>query len=85
LSREWKPPRSGEEFAQMPTIAGGILRQRCRNLFARYAEGAESAKNPGMRRWALDLAGLPDESLQEHGPRGNTADITIPKGPPKAS
>ncbi|GCB47384.1 nucleoside deaminase [Streptomyces sp. NL15-2K] len=66
----WKPPQPGEEFAQVPTIAGGILRQQCRNLFARYAESAESARNPGMRRWASGLAGLPDQSSGEGRPVG---------------
>ncbi|MEY9996964.1 hypothetical protein ABIE67_008996 [Streptomyces sp. V4I8] len=53
----WQPLRPGEEFTRVPTIPGGILRRQCRDQFERYAAVAE---DPGMRRWASELASLPD-------------------------
>lgn len=57
----WQPQHPGEEFTRVPTVGGGILRQQCRKQFERYAEVAE---NPGMRRWASDLASLPDSAAR---------------------
>ncbi|MET7339084.1 nucleoside deaminase [Nonomuraea sp. NPDC005650] len=55
---QWQPQRPGEEFARVPDVDGGILRQQCREQFKRYAE---VAKSPGMRRWASELASPPDQ------------------------
>ncbi|MGX1560951.1 nucleoside deaminase [Streptomyces sp. NPDC055506] len=53
----WQPHRPGEEFTRVPAITGGVLRRQCRDQFRRFADVTES---PGMRRWASELAGLPD-------------------------
>ncbi|MEU2284482.1 deaminase [Streptomyces sp. NPDC013178] len=56
VSSVWRPQQPEEDFSQVPTVVGGVLRQQCQTLFERYAE---SATNAGMRRWASALASLP--------------------------
>ncbi|MGC9540377.1 deaminase [Streptomyces sp. UG1] len=62
---QWEPLQPGEEFARVPAIGGGILRHLCREQFERYAA---MAKNTGMRRWASNLASLPEH--RQHPPGG---------------
>lgn len=58
LVTKWRPGRQTLPFTRVPTVAGGYLRRDCREQFERYAA---TATDGGLRRYAVDLAALPDD------------------------